>query len=68
MSQTTSNVNVNITGGTRTDVYGGGDQGKVGGDCTVTLSGSATVNGNVFGGGNKASVSGSTEVNIVDGE
>lgn len=68
MSQTTSNVNVNITGGTMTDVYGGGDQGKVGGDCTVTLSGSATVNGNVFGGGNKASVSGSTEVNIEDGE
>ncbi len=68
MSQTTNNVNVNITGGTMTNVYGGGDQGLVGGDCTVTMSGNTTVNGNVFGGGNKASVSGSTEVNIVDGE
>ncbi|MBR4593307.1 MAG: chitobiase/beta-hexosaminidase C-terminal domain-containing protein [Bacteroidaceae bacterium] len=64
MSQTTSNVNVNITGGTMTDVYGGGDQGKVGGNCTVTLTGDTEIMGNVFGGGNQADVTGSTEVNM----
>jgi hypothetical protein len=47
-----------------TNVYGGGDEGAVGGNCVVTLSGSATVNGNVYGGGNEGEVSGSTEVNI----
>ena len=64
MSKTTSNVNVNISGGSVGNVYGGGDQGAVGGNTVVTLSGSTTVNGNVFGGGNEAPVSGSATVNI----
>ena len=66
MSKTTSNVNVNISGGSVGNVYGGGDQGAVGGNTIVTLSGNATINGNVFGGGNKAAVTGSATVNIVE--
>ena len=66
MSKTTSNVNVNISGGSVGNVYGGGDEGAVGGNTVVTLSGSTTVNGNVFGGGNQAPVSGSATVNIVE--
>ena len=66
MSQTTSDVNVNITDGSVRNVYGGGDEGAVGGNTVVTLSGSTTVNGNVFGGGNQAPVSGSATVNIVE--
>ena len=66
MSKTTSNVNVNISGGSVGNVYGGGDEGAVGGNTIVTLSGSTTVNGNVYGGGNGATavVSGSATVNI----
>ena len=58
-------VTVNIQGGTiNNNVYGGGDQGAVGGNTTVTLKDNVEVNGNVFGGGNEAEVSGSATVNI----
>ena len=54
MSAATSNVFVNISGNsTVNNVYGGGDQGAVGGNTTVTLKDNVEVNGNVFGGGNE---------------
>lgn len=57
------------------NVYGGGDQSAVinitdpaNASTFVTLSGKTEVLGNVFGGGNQGDISGSTTVNIVDGE
>lgn len=56
-------------------VYGGGDASKVFNETNpanastiVTISGNTDVRGNVFGGGNNGEVSGSTTVNIKDGD
>lgn len=66
---------VNVTGGTVTNIFGGGngdpndatqETAKVTGNPQVTLSGNATVTGNVYGGGNAAKVEGNTSVILKD--
>ena len=48
------------------NVYGGGNEGRVGSSTSVNISG-GTLNGSVFGGARSADVGGSTSVNL-DGE
>ena len=64
-----------LNNGNTGHVYGGGDESYVTNDATpaqastiVTISGNTEILGNVFGGGNQGDVSGSTTVNIEDGE
>ena len=60
-----ASTNVNIWGGTITNVYGGGFNGKVNGDTNVTITGGTITN--VYGGGFKGKVNGDTNVTITGG-
>lgn len=59
---------VNMSGGNAGNVFGGGRgaTADVTGNPQVTLSGTATVTGNVYGGGNAADVTGNTNVILKD--
>lgn len=68
----TGDIELNITGGRITNVYGGNNEsGSISGGITVNVEwdGSCTDNylGNVFGGGNLAAYTGSPAVNIKNG-
>jgi len=62
----TGNTTVTVSGGTFTDIFGGGDAALVTGNSTLTLSG-GTMDGAVYGGGNEAGVNGNTGITVSNG-
>ena len=46
------------------NVYGGGDQGLVSGNTSITISDLSEITNNIFGGGNQANVGGNTSISI----
>lgn len=58
----TTNAYINITGGTYTDIYGGGNNAKT--DYTTVVVNGITVNDNFFGGGNGAGATVNYSTNV----